>query len=286
MKRIVAFVLSIILCLSAAVVSQVSAANNKSPAKISGVTITTANKKKQLKLTWDQQPQADGYQVYRSTTGKAGTFEKIATVRNQSSYVDNGLKNSTTYYYKVRAFVKKNGKNLYGDFAKTNLSTRLTNNYVEKYIRKANAVYNDWLYAKDGGGVNYNKKITVRHNSMEMDYYLIKNKKIKSIDDIEKIVGQYFDPSLIYDEYTFYQPYYEYKGRVYAMAGGVGTTFWGFDTMKIKSATDKKTIITIKYIDYFGELDNPGEPVSFKKNVKLIYIKDHWRIHGEFYNEA
>lgn len=288
MRRIVTFVLSVILCLSVIAVPQmiISAAINKSPAKISGLAITTANKKKLLMLTWDQQPQAGGYQIYRSTTGKTGSFEKVATVKDQSSYVDKGLKNATTYYYKVRAFVKKNGKIFYGDFAKTNLSTRLTNNYIEKYIKKANAVYNDWLYAKDGGGVNYNKKIIVRHNSMEMDYYLIKNKKIKSIDDIEKIVGQYFDPSLIYDEYTFYQPYYAYKGRVYAMAGGVGTTFLGFDTMKIKSAADKKTIVTIKYIDYYGDLDHPGEPTSFMKNVKMVYVKDHWRIQGDFYNAA
>lgn len=200
--------------------------------------------------------------------------------------MDNGLKNSTTYYYKVRAYIKKNGRIFYGSFAKTNLSTRLTNSYVEKYIKKANAVYNDWLYAKDGGGVDYNKKITLRHNSMEMDYYLIKNKKIKSIADIEKIVGQYFDPSLIYIDYTFYQPYYEYNGRVYALAGGVGTTFFDFDSMNIKSASDKKTIVRVKYIDYYGDLDHPGEPTVFVKNVKMVYVKDHWRIQGDFYNVA
>ena len=288
MKRITSFILSLILCFSLLAVPCVDAAatGDAVPPTISKLNITTANKQRLLKLTWEQQPEADGYQIYRSTTGKKGSFDKIATIKNQSSYVHKGLKNSTTYYYKVRAFEKKNGEIFYGGFAKANLSTRLTNSYVEKYIKKANEVYNDWLYAKNGGGVNYNKKITIRHNSMEMDYYLIKNKKIKSIADIEKIVGQYFDPSLIYDEYTYYQPYYEYKGRVYALAEGVGTTFWAFDSMKIKSASDKKTIVTINYIDFFGDSDNPGEPAPFKKNVKLIYVEDHWRIQGEFYNEA
>ena len=160
MKRTIAFILSFVLCFSVIITPHIisSATNGNTSTNITGFTVTTANKQRLLKLTWEQQPEADGYQIYRSTTGKKGSFDKIATIKNQSSYVDKGLKNSTTYYYKMRAFEKKNGKILYGSFAKANLSTRLTNSYVEKYIKKANDVYNDWIYAKNRGGVNYNKK--------------------------------------------------------------------------------------------------------------------------------
>lgn len=290
MKRTLSFVLALILCLSLAAVPQMTglAASGKAPAKITGLKITTAGKSKQLKLTWNQQSGVSGYQIYRSTTGKTGSYQKIATLRGaaKTGYTDTGLKTSKTYFYAVRAFGRADGKTVCGKFAKKNLSTRLTNAYVEKYIRKANDVYNDWLYARDGGGVDYNKTITLRHNSMEMEYCMIKNPKIKSMADVEKIVGQYFDPALLYDSYTYFQSYYEYDGHVYASAGGVGTTFLDFDSMKIKAATDKKTIVRVNYIDYMGDPDHPGEPAPFVRNVTLVYVKDHWRIQGEFYNAA
>ena len=288
MKKTTSILLTLILFFSIITLpcAAVSGSRQTAPAKVTGLTITTANKKRLLKLTWDWQSDVDGYQIYRSTTGKAGSYQKIATIKNQTVYVDKGLKSATTYFYKVRAFIQMNQKNLFSSFTKANLSTKLTNKYVETYIKKANDVYNKWIYSRDGGGLDYNKKITLRHNSMEMDYYLIKDKKIKSIADIEKIVGQYFDPSLIHDEYTFYQPYYEQNGHVYAMECGVGTTFMDFDTFHIKSSTDKKTIVTDRYVDFFGDSDNPGALSYFNKDVKLIYVENHWRIQGDFYNAA
>ena len=107
------------------------AANTEKPQKIKNLKITTANKSKYLKLTWNAQPEAKGYQIFRSTSGKTGTYERIAVVK-KAAYADKGLKNSTTYYYKVRAYAKQNGNTIYGAFAKTNLSTRVTADYVAK----------------------------------------------------------------------------------------------------------------------------------------------------------
>ena len=107
------------------------AANTEKPQKIKNLKITTANKSKYLKLTWSAQPAAKGYQVFRSTSGKTGTYKRVAVVK-KAVYADKGLKNSTTYYYKVRAYAKKNGNTIYGAFAKTNLSTQVTADYVAK----------------------------------------------------------------------------------------------------------------------------------------------------------
>ena len=45
---------------------------------------------------------AKEYQIYRSTTGKDGSFVKIYTTKG-TSYTNTGAKAGTKYYYKVRA---------------------------------------------------------------------------------------------------------------------------------------------------------------------------------------
>ena len=65
-------------------------------------------------------------------------------------------------------------------------------------------------------------------------YYLIKDKNIKSIDNIKKTVGKYFRTDIIDDFYAPCPRYYEYNGRVYAYAPGVGGTFGRINKIRIK----------------------------------------------------
>ena len=123
MKKVISIVLTLIVFLSmiALPFSVYASKDTSQPAKVTNLKITTANKKRQLKLTWKLQHAVDGYQIYRSTTGKSGTYKRIVTVRNKNSYVDKELKNATTYYYKVRAFSKQNEKAVFGSFSKIQL---------------------------------------------------------------------------------------------------------------------------------------------------------------------
>jgi C1A family cysteine protease len=66
-------------------------------------------------LIWAKTTGATGYQIYRSTKKSSG-YKKIATVK-KCSYVNKKLKSNTTYYYKVRAYKKKNGSTVYGKFS-------------------------------------------------------------------------------------------------------------------------------------------------------------------------
>lgn len=103
MKKGISIVLTLVISLSllAFPFSVYANKDTSQPAKVTNLKITTANKKGQLKLTWKFQNTVDGYQIYRSTTGKSGTYKRIVTVRNKNTYVDKELKNATTYYYKV-----------------------------------------------------------------------------------------------------------------------------------------------------------------------------------------
>ena len=55
-----------------------------------------------VKLTWGKVNGAQKYQVFRSTTGKDGSFKRVATVTN-TSYTDKNGQAGSTYYYKVKA---------------------------------------------------------------------------------------------------------------------------------------------------------------------------------------
>lgn len=68
-----------------------------------------------LKVTWKKVSGATRYAVYRSTSEK-GKYERIAVIKKAStlSYTDKKLVCGKTYYYKVAAYRKSNGKNYYG----------------------------------------------------------------------------------------------------------------------------------------------------------------------------
>ena len=63
-----------------------------------------------IKLTWSKVTGAAKYQVYRSKTGKNGSFTRIATI-NKTSFVDDNAVQGQTYYYKVKAICSNTNAN-------------------------------------------------------------------------------------------------------------------------------------------------------------------------------
>ena len=59
---------------------------------------------------------AAGYQVWRSTKANKG-FKKMITTKKMSYKNTKGLKKGTTYYYRVRAYAKVDGKLYFSDFS-------------------------------------------------------------------------------------------------------------------------------------------------------------------------
>ena len=66
------------------------------------------------KLTWKKVDGADSYQVYRSTTGKSGSFKKIYTTEG-TSFTNKDVKVGATYYYKVAAVSESLDTKTYSD---------------------------------------------------------------------------------------------------------------------------------------------------------------------------
>ncbi|MGN0713408.1 MAG: hypothetical protein ACI4LJ_06455 [Anaerovoracaceae bacterium] len=86
--------------------------------KITGVKATA--KKGSITVKWDENWYVDGYCIYRSTK-KTSSFQKIGTKAcdKASLTTKSGLKKGKRYYFKVRGYVKLNGKTVYTKYSKT-----------------------------------------------------------------------------------------------------------------------------------------------------------------------
>ena len=80
------------------------------------VSLRVKNKKKSTaSLSWKKVAGAKKYQIYRATR-KKGKYSKIATTK-KLTYKNTLLSKKKTYYYKVRAYYVKAGKNIYGSYS-------------------------------------------------------------------------------------------------------------------------------------------------------------------------
>lgn len=72
--------------------------------QFSSASVSGVNK---AKLTWKQDSKATGYYVYRSTTEK-GSYKKVKTIGSNKTlnWTDSSISPGTSYYYKIRSYVK------------------------------------------------------------------------------------------------------------------------------------------------------------------------------------
>ena len=77
-----------------------------------------------ITVSWKKVEGCDGYRVYRATE-KDGKYKSVKTCSsvNTLSYKNSKLETGKTYYYKVRAYVNKNGKKLYGNYSAVKQAT-------------------------------------------------------------------------------------------------------------------------------------------------------------------
>lgn len=73
---------------------------------------------KKVTVKWKKNEYAAGYEIYRSTKAKKG-FKKIGTVTSakKTSFIDKKAKSKKVYFYKVRGYVKVNGKKVYSKYS-------------------------------------------------------------------------------------------------------------------------------------------------------------------------
>ena len=122
MKKLIAMLLTAALIVTMAMPAfadeSYAAAN---PAKVQELKVlelkVLKNGYKSLKLSWKPADGAVKYQVYRSKTGKTGSFALKFTTKN-TAYNNTAVTCGTTYYYKVRAVATDGTKGAFSSVVK------------------------------------------------------------------------------------------------------------------------------------------------------------------------
>ena len=266
-SRILAALLALVLLCTGLPLASASAA----PEKPTGLQITTNGSQKVLYLQWNAQSAADGYQVFRSPSGKKGSYQKIATVRGQTAYTDSDLKGATTYYYAVRAFQKTADGTRCSAFAKLNASTRLTKKALQQKLVKANRFYIGWMLhcfeAWDYADYTDQQPIPGEESDW-LCYIRIRSDKYRSVADLKKEAAKYFTKAF-YETYID-GIYADIDGKLYIKSydqGGEG----GMDKgrMKILSLTD--TACSFRVTETNEEND-----FVYRFVYKMIYQNGRW----------
>lgn len=87
---------------------------------VAGPTLSVKNRASDGKpsLSWTAVKNVKKYEVYRSATGKSGSFKKIASP-TKTSFVNTGAETGKLYYYRVRAILKDGTATWFGNMEST-----------------------------------------------------------------------------------------------------------------------------------------------------------------------
>ena len=156
-----------------------------------------------LKVMWTSpNVKVDGYEIFRSKTGKAGSFKLVKTTKsNVRSWTNKGLKVGERYFFEVRGFKYVNGKKIYTEFSEPGYRYVLAGNDAKlaSQIVRSDAVKAKKAVKVNGGiKVTWNKDAKIKCNRYEVwrstskngtytkiattknKYYTDKSKKLKN----------------------------------------------------------------------------------------------------------
>lgn len=124
-----------------------------------------------VNLAWTKITASTGYEIYRSETGKSGTFDLIATVEGSDTvkYLDETASKDHLYYYTIKA-IKANGKQI----SKSSYSSYRINTVATCTIRGLNSSSIRITWVEVEGATKYS---LYRKKSGENKYTLLKTFK-------------------------------------------------------------------------------------------------------------
>ena len=218
MKRLVLFFG--VLCIFSASLFWCSAAAKgfDFSAESGAVSITNEGKQKRLLLSWDESLGTDGMQIFRSETGKRGSFEKIATVRGKRFYRDAGLQANQVYFYKLRPFRKTEDGYVFGAFESVCGSTRLTRAFLKKQLNgalKAAGQYMNTAMPFCGNGKTITRKVETDDGLVVAAFREVTGGSIHTTAKLKKYLRRFFSRDLVENFVGVY--YCDVDGDLYMM---------------------------------------------------------------------
>ena len=111
--------------------------------------------KNSIQISWDKVDRATGYEVFRSTSENSNYVRvKTITDNNTTQIISPNLKEDTTYYYRVKAYIEIDGQKIYSSSATLKAATLKPINITELKMvaNSTNSIRISWKQVDDVDG--------------------------------------------------------------------------------------------------------------------------------------
>lgn len=232
------------------------------PEKIASVSIKKSSATSAV-ISWSAASKVSGYEILKFDSTK-NTYVHLAHVSNsQTSYKVSSLKNSTAYYYQVRAYKTVNDKNYYGEVGNT----------VFTFIKPSKVKLTSVTLSKTTLKVEWKK---VNCSGYEITYTTdskfkkgLKKVKIKNPKTVKKAIKKlkknkkYYVKVRAYTDYNGVRYYGDRSTMLSSYYSNVYATYYSYYVNNKDRTTNLK--IASKKIN--GTIIQPGETFDFNKVV-------------------
>lgn len=232
------------------------------PEKIASVSIKKDSATSAV-ISWSAASKVSGYEILKFDSAK-NAYVHLANVSNsQTSYKVSSLKNSTAYYYQIRAYKTVNDKNYYGEAGNT----------VFTFIKPSKVKLTSVTLSKTTLNVEWKK---VNCSGYEITYTTdskfkkgLKTVKIKNAKTVKKAIKKlkknkkYYVKVRAYTDYNGVRYYGDRSTMLSSYYSNVYATYYSYYVNNKDRTTNLK--IASKKIN--GTIIQPGETFDFNKVV-------------------
>lgn len=232
------------------------------PEKIASVSIKKDSATSAL-ISWSAASKVSGYEILKFDSAKNAYVHLTHVSNSQTSYKVSSLKNSTAYYYQVRAYKTVNDKNYYGEAGNT----------VFTFIKPSKVKLKSVTLSKTTLNVEWKK---VNCSGYEITYTTdskfkkgLKKVKIKNPKTVKKAIKKlkknkkYYVKVRAYTDYNGVRYYGDKSSMLSSYYSNVYATYYSYYVNNKNRTTNLK--IASKKIN--GTIIQPGETFDFNKVV-------------------
>lgn len=232
------------------------------PEKIASVSIKKSSATSAV-ISWSAASKVSGYEILKFDSAKNAYVHLTHVSNSQTSYKVSSLKNSTAYYYQVRAYKTVNDKNYYGEIGNT----------VFTFIKPSKVKLKSVTLSKTTLNVEWKK---VNCSGYEITYTTdskfkkgLKKVKIKNPKTVKKAIKKlkknkkYYVKVRAYTDYNGVRYYGDRSTMLSSYYSNVYVTYYSYYVNNKNRTTNLK--IASKKIN--GTIIQPGETFDFNKVV-------------------
>lgn len=232
------------------------------PEKIASVSIKKSSATSAV-ISWSAASKVSGYEILKFDSAKNAYVHLTHVSNSQTSYKVSSLKNSTAYYYQVRAYKTVNDKNYYGEVGNT----------VFTFIKPSKVKLTSVTLSKTTLKIEWKK---VNCSGYEITYTTdskfkkgLKKVKIKNPKTIKKAIKKlkknkkYYVKVRAYTDYNGVRYYGDRSTMLSSYYSNVYATYYSYYVNNKNRTTNLK--IASKKIN--GTIIQPGETFDFNKVV-------------------